>query len=52
VVIASRAVDESGYVQPTREALIAARGTHSAYHFNGIKLWKVQADGMVTNVEA
>ncbi len=51
-VIASRAVDESGYVQPTREALIAARGTHSAYHFNGIKLWKVQADGMVTNVDA
>jgi sulfane dehydrogenase subunit SoxC len=51
-VIASRAMDESGYVQPTREALIAARGTHSAYHFNGIKFWKVQADGMVTNVEA
>jgi len=51
-VIASRAVDESGYVQPAREALIAARGTNSAYHFNGIKYWKVQADGMVTNVEA
>jgi sulfane dehydrogenase subunit SoxC len=50
-VIASRAVDESEYVQPTREALIAARGTNSAYHFNGIKYWKVQADGMVTNVE-
>jgi sulfane dehydrogenase subunit SoxC len=33
--IASRAVDESGYVQPTREALIAARGINSAYHFNG-----------------
>jgi len=51
-VIASRAVDESGYVQPTREALIAARGTNSAYHFNGIKYWKVRVDGMVTNVEA
>jgi sulfane dehydrogenase subunit SoxC len=51
-VIASRAVDETGYVQPTREALIAARGMNSAYHFNGIKLWKVQADGTVTNVEA
>jgi sulfane dehydrogenase subunit SoxC len=49
--IASRAVDESGYVQPTREALIAARGTNSAYHFNGIKFWKVQAGGAVTNVE-
>jgi sulfane dehydrogenase subunit SoxC len=51
-VIASRAVDESGYVQPTREALIAVRGTNSGYHFNGIKSWKVQADGKVTNVEA
>ena len=49
--IASRAVDESGYVQPTRDALIAARGTNSAYHFNGIKFWRVQAGGAVTNVE-
>ena len=52
VVIASRAIDESGYVQPTREALIAARGTNSIYHFNGIKFWRVRADGTVTNVEA
>jgi len=51
-VIASRAVDESGYVQPTREALIEVRGTNSAYHFNGIKLWTVRADGTVTNVDA
>jgi sulfane dehydrogenase subunit SoxC len=51
-VIASRAVDESGYVQPTREALIAVRGSNSGYHFNGIKFWKVQADGNVTNVES
>jgi sulfane dehydrogenase subunit SoxC len=51
-VIASRAIDESGYVQPTREALIAVRGTNSGYHFNGIKFWRVQADGTVTNVEA
>ena len=50
-VIASQAVDESGYVQPTREALIAARGTNSNYHFNGIKSWRVQANGTVTNVE-
>jgi len=51
-VIASRAVDESGYVQPTREELIAVRGMNSIYHFNGIKFWKVQADGTVTNVDA
>ena len=51
-LIASRAVDESGYVQPTRAALIAARGTNSTYHYNGIKVWKVGADGMVTSVDA
>ena len=51
-VIASRATDESGYVQPTREALIAVRGVNSGYHFNGIKLWRVQADGTVSNVDA
>ena len=51
-LIASRAIDETGYVQPTRAALIAARGTNSAYHYNGIKLWNVRADGTVSNVEA
>src|SRR5207342_2648089 len=38
-VIASRAIDETGYVQPTREALTAVRGTNSVYHYNGIKFW-------------
>jgi sulfane dehydrogenase subunit SoxC len=51
-LIASRAIDETGYVQPTRAALIAARGTNSTYHYNGIKFWNVRADGTVTNVEA
>jgi sulfane dehydrogenase subunit SoxC len=51
-LIASRAVDETGYVQPTREELIAARGTNSIYHYNGIKVWHVRPDGTVTNVEA
>jgi sulfane dehydrogenase subunit SoxC len=49
--IASRAIDETGYVQPTREELIAARGTNSGYHFNGIKPWKIAADGSVTNAD-
>ena len=51
-LIASRAIDETGYVQPTRAALIAVRGTNSTYHYNGIKVWNVRADGTVTNVEA
>ena len=51
VVLASRATDETGYVQPTREELIAARGTNSGYHFNGVKLWKIFADGSVANAD-
>src|SRR5262249_27086334 len=50
-MIASRATDQTGYVQPSREELIAVRGTNSGYHFNGMKFWKVHADGTVTNVE-
>lgn len=52
VTIASRATDESGYLQPTREELIEARGRNSGFHFNGIKHWRVDADGSVTNVDA
>ena len=51
-VLQSRAVDESGYVQPTRERLVAARGLQSVYHYNGIQSWKVEANGEVRNVHA
>jgi sulfane dehydrogenase subunit SoxC len=49
--IASRATDETGYVQPTRDELIAVRGTNSGYHFNGIKLWKISSDGSVSSAD-
>ena len=51
-LIASRAIDETKYVQPSRAALIEVRGTNSTYHYNGIKVWHVRADGTVTNVDA
>lgn len=51
-VLQSRAVDESGYVQPTRAMLIAKRGLHSVYHYNGIQSWAVSANGEVSNVHA
>jgi sulfane dehydrogenase subunit SoxC len=50
--VQSRATDESGYVQPTHEALIAVRGANYEYHNNGIRPWKVMADGSVTDVPA
>lgn len=46
--ILSRAVDETGYVQPTRSALIAARGPGSVpSHLNPITAWRVRRDGQV-----
>lgn len=47
--IQSRCTDETGYVQPSRDELIAARGVSSQYHYNGIKVWRVAAEGSVTN---
>jgi sulfane dehydrogenase subunit SoxC len=51
-VVASRVTDQTGYVQPTRAELVAARGFNSGYHFNGIKYWRLAADGAVTNADA
>ncbi len=46
--LASRAVDETGYVQPTRRQLIDARGRGSLpYHLNSIVSWGVERDGRV-----
>ena len=49
--IMSRAVDETGYVQPTKQALREIRGVTNVYHNNGIQVWWVRADGEVENVE-
>jgi len=51
-ILQSRAIDETGYRQPTREALIAARGAHGAYHNNSIQSWRVDPSGKVTNIHA
>jgi len=48
-VLASRATDETGYVQPTRVAIVAARGLNGTDHYNGIKAWRVHPDGTVTH---
>jgi sulfane dehydrogenase subunit SoxC len=48
-IIASRCADETGYVQPALSELVAVRGVHSNYHNNAIQMWKIGADGRVTN---
>ena len=50
--VQSRAIDDTGYVQPTREQLIVARGLNSYYHNNSIQSWRIEASGEVRNVHA
>lgn len=49
-LIQSRAIDETGYVQPSMAELKAVRGDWSAYHNNGIQTWKINAKGEAQNV--
>jgi sulfane dehydrogenase subunit SoxC len=50
-LVQSRAMDETGYVQPTYEQLRKVRSTRSIYHNNAIQTWLVQESGEVKNVQ-
>jgi sulfane dehydrogenase subunit SoxC len=50
-ILQSRAVDESGHIQPMMRQLRAVRGTRSIYHNNAIQSWKVTETGEVFNVQ-
>lgn len=50
-IIQSRAMDETGYVQPSNRQLREVRGTRSIYHNNSIQSWLVQESGEVRNVQ-
>jgi sulfane dehydrogenase subunit SoxC len=50
-IIQSRAIDETGFVQPTYQQLRSVRGTRSIYHNNAIQSWLVQENGEVKNVQ-
>lgn len=46
--IMSRATDETGYVQPSLQALVEARGKDmGGYHLNPITAWRIRRDGTV-----
>lgn len=49
-ILQSRCTDHTGYVQPTRAALIKARDTTSVYHYNAIQSWKMASNGSIHNV--
>jgi sulfane dehydrogenase subunit SoxC len=49
-VLKSRATDETGAVQPTRDALIAEHGANVIFHYNAIVAWSVAPGGEVKHV--
>ncbi|RFP89707.1 sulfite dehydrogenase [Rhodobacteraceae bacterium 63075] len=51
MLLQARAMDETGYVQPTKEALREVRGENSIYHNNCIQTWWVKPTGEAENVE-
>ena len=51
MLLQSRAMDETGYVQPTKTQLREVRGLNSIYHNNCIQTWWVKESGEAENVE-
>ena len=50
-IVQSRAMDDTGYVQPSIRQLRDVRGNRSIYHNNAIQSWLVQENGEVKNVQ-
>jgi sulfane dehydrogenase subunit SoxC len=50
-LLQSRAVDETGFVQPTIAQLRAVRGVNGVYNNNSIQTWQVKPDGSVFDVQ-
>ena len=51
LILQSRAIDDTGYVQPKINQLREVRGTKSIYHNNAIQSWKIADSGKVSNVQ-
>ena len=51
LLLQSRAMDETGYVQPSYGVNRAERGSASLYHNNSVHTWLVRRDGRVQNVQ-
>ncbi|WP_417523298.1 sulfite dehydrogenase [Marinovum sp.] len=51
MLLQARAMDETGYVQPTKDQLREVRGENSIYHNNCIQTWHVKPNGEAENVE-
>ncbi len=50
-LLQSRAVDETGFVQPTIAELRAVRGSNPIYNNNSIQTWQLKSDGTLYDVQ-
>ena len=46
----SRAIDDKGNVQPTRDRWFVGRAKNTFYHFNAIQTWGINERGEINNV--
>lgn len=51
-VLMSRAVDETGAEQPTRDTFLAENGLQVSYHYHAIQSWRIAEDNGIRNVYA
>ncbi len=49
-ILISRATDERGNVQPSRQSILTERGNFSTYHYHGYQSWGITGEGTVSNV--
>ena len=50
VLLQSRATDEKGNIQPTREKWAAQYSVGNTYHYNAIQTWSISPEGEIRNV--
>ena len=50
VLLQSRAIDEKGNIQPTREKWAEQYSAGNTYHYNAIQTWSISPEGELRNV--
>jgi len=51
IILASRAMDDAGYIQPTIDQEVSVMGVEAVYHRNAVETWEVTKTGEVNHVE-
>ena len=51
-ILMSRAIDQSGAVQPTRSKMLQRKGAGSFYHINAIQAWAIDEQGRAVHTYA